>query len=207
MASATGSDHTPSSSPNPGCDDSSRTNLIINYLPQNLTESELFKMFVTIGTVTNCKIMRDFRVTVVLIFFLCVNHLIFTQRNFLLKILQTGYSYGFGFVNYQKQDDAIRAIQTLNGLQIQNKRIKVSYARPPGEDRKETNLYVTNLPRFYILKSDIISSKVSILNFSFCRDVTEEELSIIFSAHGNIVQMNLLKDKITGMPRGVAFVR
>lgn len=66
MASATGSDHTPSSSPNPGSsgDDSSRTNLIINYLPQNLTESELFKMFVTIGTVTNCKIMRDFRVII-----------------------------------------------------------------------------------------------------------------------------------------------
>jgi protein sex-lethal len=161
MASAAGSDNTPSSSPNPGSgssDDSSRTNLIINYLPQNLTESELFKMFVTIGTVTNCKIMRDFR---------------------------TGYSYGFGFVNYQKADDAIRAIQTLNGLQIQNKRIKVSYARPPGEDRKETNLYVTNLPR----------------------DVTEDELTNIFSAYGNIVQMNLLKDKITGMPRGVAFVR
>ena len=51
-------------------------------------------------------------------------------------------------MNYQKADDAIRAIQTLNGLQIQNKRIKVSYARPPGEDRKETNLYVTNLPRY-----------------------------------------------------------
>jgi len=160
MASAAGSDNSPSSSPNPcsSQDDPSRTNLIINYLPQNLTESELFKMFVTIGTVTNCKIMRDFR---------------------------TGYSYGFGFVNYQKADDAIRAIQTLNGLQIQNKRIKVSYARPPGEDRKETNLYVTNLPR----------------------DVTEDELTIIFSAYGNIVQMNLLKDKITGMPRGVAFVR
>ncbi len=39
------------------------------------------------------------------------------------------------------------------------------------------------------------------------RDVTEDELTNIFSAHGNIVQMNLLKDKITGMPRGVAFVR
>jgi len=67
---------------------------------------------------------------------------------FFLFLLQTGYSYGFGFVNYQRADDAIRAIQTLNGLQIQNKRIKVSYARPPGEDRKETNLYVTNLPRY-----------------------------------------------------------
>ena len=67
MASATGSDNNTSSSPNSGNggngrDDDSRTNLIINYLPQNLTESELFKMFVTIGTVTNCKIMRDFRV-------------------------------------------------------------------------------------------------------------------------------------------------
>ena len=37
--------------------------------------------------------------------------------------------------------------------------------------------------------------------------MTEDELSNIFSAYGNIVQMNLLKDKITGMPRGVAFVR
>ena len=62
---ASGSDHTPSSSPNLHDRDDSRTNLIINYLPQNLTESELFKMFVTIGTVTNCKIMRDFRVNVI----------------------------------------------------------------------------------------------------------------------------------------------
>jgi len=51
-----------------------------------------------------------------------------------------------------------------------------------------------------------ISTELTIVSFIF-RDVTEEELSIIFSAHGNIVQMNLLKDKITGMPRGVAFVR
>ena len=41
----------------------------------------------------------------------------------------------------------------------------------------------------------------------FYRDVNEDELTQLFSAYGNIVQMNLLKDKITGMPRGVAFVR
>lgn len=49
-------------------------------------------------------------------------------------------------------------------------------------------------------------SKLQLL-FPQSRDVTEDELTNIFSAHGNIVQMNLLKDKITGMPRGVAFVR
>lgn len=62
-------------------------------------------------------------------------------------IFQTGYSYGFGFVNYAKAEDAATAISTLNGLQVQNKRLKVSFARPSGEEIKETNLYVTNLPR------------------------------------------------------------
>lgn len=101
------------------------------------------------------------------------------------SFFQTGYSYGFGFVNYCKEEDASRAIGTLNGLQVQNKRLKVSYARPAGEEIKETNLYVTNLPR----------------------NVTEQEIEDIFGRFGNIVQKNILKDKVTGMPRGVAFVR
>lgn len=36
-----------------------------------------------------------------------------------------GQSLGYGFVNYQKQDDADKAIGTLNGLRLQNKTIKV----------------------------------------------------------------------------------
>ncbi|KAK7864814.1 hypothetical protein R5R35_001620 [Gryllus longicercus] len=135
-----------------------KTNLIINYLPQNMTEKELYSMFVTIGPVESCRVMKDFK---------------------------TGYSYGFGFVNYAKAEDASRAIGTLNGLQVQNKRLKVSFARPSGEDIKETNLYVTNLPR----------------------NITEQYLEQLFGKYGTIVQKNLLKDKVTGMPRGVAFVR
>ena len=49
--------------------------------------------------------------------------------------------------------------------------------------------------------------KIVVLIDHIHRDVNEDELTNIFSAYGNIVQMNLLKDKITGMPRGVAFVR
>ncbi|XP_046386835.1 sex-lethal homolog isoform X1 [Ischnura elegans] len=142
----------------PHMDGEMRTNLIINYLPQNMTEKELYSMFVTIGPLESCRVMKDYK---------------------------TGYSYGFGFVNYQKPEDAARAIGTLNGLQVQNKRLKVSYARPSGEEIKETNLYVTNLPR----------------------DITEEQLELLFGKFGNIVQKNLLKDKVTSLPRGVAFVR
>lgn len=88
-------------------------------------------------------------------------------------------------MNYCKEEDASRAISTLNGLQVQNKRLKVSYARPAGDDIKDTNLYVTNLPK----------------------DITEQEIENIFGQYGCIVQKNILKDKVTGMPRGVAFVR
>ncbi|CAL7942414.1 unnamed protein product [Xylocopa violacea] len=138
--------------------DEPRTNLIINYLPQSMTEKDLYSLFVTIGPVESCRVMKDYK---------------------------TGYSYGFGFVNYAKAEDAATAINTLNGLQVQNKRLKVSFARPSGEEIKETNLYVTNLPR----------------------NITESQIDDIFSKYGNIVQKNILKDKLTGLPRGVAFVR
>lgn len=98
---------------------------------------------------------------------------------------QTGYSYGFAFVNFMNDEAAIRAIKCLNGYTIRGKRLKVSYARPAGDELRETNLYITNLPR----------------------TITEEQLDIIFGKYGHIVQKNILRDKLTGQPRGVAFVR
>lgn len=50
---------------------------------------------------------------------------------------------------------------------------------------KDSNLYITNLPK----------------------DISEEEIQKLFCHYGEIVQKSVLKDKITGMPRGVAFVR
>ncbi|GBM67944.1 hypothetical protein AVEN_214716-1, partial [Araneus ventricosus] len=37
-----------------------------------------------------------------------------------------GQSLGYGFVNYVRAEDAEKAINTLNGLRLQNKTIKVS---------------------------------------------------------------------------------
>lgn len=39
-----------------------RTNLIINYLPQNLTDQEFYKIFVVVGPIKNCRIMKDLKV-------------------------------------------------------------------------------------------------------------------------------------------------
>lgn len=42
--------------------DEPRTNLIINYLPQSMTEKDLYSLFVTIGPVESCRVMKDYKV-------------------------------------------------------------------------------------------------------------------------------------------------
>ena len=65
-----------------------------------MTDTELYSMFITLGPIVSAKIMRD---------------------------KSSGYSFGYGFVQYESPADAAKAIQQLNGLQVaNNKRIKVS---------------------------------------------------------------------------------
>ena len=66
-----------------------------------LFKEEIRSLFSSIGEVESCKLIRD-------------------------KV--TGQSLGYGFVNYQRQEDAAKAIQTLNGLRLQNKTIKVRHS-------------------------------------------------------------------------------
>lgn len=44
-----------------------------------------------------------------------------------LSLSLLGQSLGYGFVNYVRPDDADKAINTLNGLRLQNKTIKVGF--------------------------------------------------------------------------------
>lgn len=45
-----------------GDGDSNRTNLIVNYLPQTMTDKDLYTMFVSHGPLDNVRIMKDFKV-------------------------------------------------------------------------------------------------------------------------------------------------
>lgn len=146
----------------------SKTNLIVNYLPQAMTQEEIRSLFSSIGEVESCKLIRD-------------------------KV--TGQSLGYGFVNYLRPEDAEKAINTLNGLRLQNKTIKVSYARPSSEAIKGANLYVSGLPK----------------------SMTQLDLEGLFSPFGRIITSRILCDNITesdcspnssaGLSKGVGFVR
>jgi len=147
-----------------------KTNLIVNYLPQTMTQEEIRSLFSSIGEVESCKLIRD-------------------------KV--TGQSLGYGFVNYHRTEDASKAIQTLNGLRLQNKTIKVSYARPSSEAIKGANLYVSGLPKH----------------------MAQPDLERLFSSCGNIITSRILCDNITGggaskadgsvpgLSKGVGFIR
>ncbi|XP_046805640.1 ELAV-like protein 2 isoform X1 [Lucilia cuprina] len=145
-------------------DNDPKTNLIVNYLPQTMSQEDIRALFVTFGEVESCKLIRD-------------------------KV--TGQSLGYGFVNYVKQEDAEKAISSLNGLRLQNKTIKVSIARPSSESIKGANLYVSGLPK----------------------NMTQPDLEQLFSPYGKIITSRILCDNITagpidqGLSKGVGFIR
>ncbi|XP_056599920.1 ELAV-like protein 1a isoform X2 [Triplophysa dalaica] len=134
------------------------TNLIVNYLPQNMSQDELRSLFSSIGEVESAKLIRD-------------------------KV--AGHSLGYGFVNYLNPSDAERAISTLNGLRLQSKTIKVSYARPSSDTIKDANLYISGLPK----------------------TMTQKDVEDMFARYGSIINSRILVDQATGLSRGVAFIR
>ncbi|XP_054614415.1 ELAV-like protein 3 isoform X8 [Dunckerocampus dactyliophorus] len=144
-----------------GATDDSKTNLIVNYLPQNMTQEEFKSLFGSIGEIESCKLVRD-------------------------KI--TGQSLGYGFVNYVDPNDADKAINTLNGLKLQTKTIKVSYARPSSASIRDANLYVSGLPK----------------------TMSQKDMEQLFSQYGRIITSRILVDQVTvgaGISRGVGFIR
>nr|ABO93208.1 Elav [Platynereis dumerilii] len=157
-----GSNHSPVS---PGAEDS-KTNLIVNYLPQTMTQEEIRSLFSSIGEVESCKLIRDKA----------------TDQSSGTSSCQ---SLGYGFVNYKRPEDAEKAINTLNGLRLQNKTIKVSYARPSSESIKGANLYLSGLPK----------------------SMSEPELRSLFSSCGSIINCRILCDNTTGLSKGVGFIR
>ena len=135
-----------------------KTNLIVNYLPHSMSEEDVRNLFSAVGSVQSCKLIKD-------------------------KLSQT--SLGYAFVNYYVAEDAEKAIQSLNGLPLQNKTVKVSYARPSSASIKNANLYVAHMPATY----------------------TVHELEALFRPFGGIITSRVLVDTATGLSRGVGFVR
>ncbi len=123
-----------------------------------MTDDEVRNLFEAIGPVQSCKIIRE-------------------------KFNQS--SLGYAFINFTSGEDAQAAIDSLNGIPLQGKTIKVSYARPSSNTIKNANLYIAYLPKTF----------------------TQADLDTYFSVHGKIITSKILTDTSTGLSRGAGFVR
>ena len=94
-----------------------KTKLIVNYIPQSMTDNDFQNLFGSVGALESTKILRD---------------------------NATNYSFGYGFVDYQTPESAEIAIKELNGHKILNKTLRVAFSKPQGTSRN-VNLYVSGL--------------------------------------------------------------
>lgn len=103
----------PTVSPGPEDEES---NLIVNFIPSNMSTDEFTALFSKYGTIQKSTIIHD---------------------------KTTGQSLGYGFVLYENQESAEAAIKELNGYHVADKILKVSYSK--SAHSREANVYVANL--------------------------------------------------------------
>jgi len=132
-------------------------NLIINYLPPSFTENDVMHYFSPYGVIQQCKVVMD---------------------------LHTRKSKGYGFVKFADKKSADEAMEALNGYAIDNKKLKVAVARKHCKEIRNSNLYVTHLPK----------------------TLDSKGLEELFKPYGKLVECRVLTDK-QGRYRGVGFVR
>jgi len=118
-----------------------KTKLIVNYLPQSMSDDQFRALFSQVGPLESHRVMRD---------------------------KASDYSFGYGFIDYTDPNHALEAIAKLNGHRIDNKTLRVAFSKPPGSN-KNVNLYVSGLgldiseDRLLMLFSnhgDVINTKV-----------------------------------------------
>jgi len=101
-------------------EDGTKTNIIVNYLPQDMTQEEFAKFFERIGFIESVALMKN----------------------------SDGSSKCYGFVKFEHPIDAELAVNTFDGYILDGKRLKVALARPGGP-RAKCKLFVGNIPIYW----------------------------------------------------------
>ncbi|KAH0448582.1 hypothetical protein IEQ34_022382 [Dendrobium chrysotoxum] len=136
-------------------------NIFIKNLDTNIDNKALHDIFVSFGPVLSCKVAVD----------------------------SNGQSKGYGFVQFENEDSAQKAIRKLNGMLVNERKVYVGlFIRRQDRDRengspKFTNVYVKNLPETF----------------------NEEDLRKEFSEFGDTDSVIIMRDA-HGVSRGFGFV-
>ncbi|VDO03994.1 unnamed protein product [Rodentolepis nana] len=139
--------------------DSGRANLFVKNFPKNFTEADLNSEFRAIGPVLSVKISRTAQ----------------------------GESKGYGYVQYEKVEDAERCIATMNGRKLGDQAIFIEAYKVKKDRICSSNAF----------KNLIVKNLRSTMN--------EEQLKEAFKEFGEITSVCIMRDEV-GNSRGFGFV-
>ncbi|XP_072569131.1 embryonic polyadenylate-binding protein-like isoform X5 [Paramormyrops kingsleyae] len=137
-------------------------NIFIKNMDESIDNKALFDTFSAFGNILSCKVVCD----------------------------ENG-SKGYGFVHFETQEAANRAIETMNGMLLNDRKVFVGHFKSRKDREAEfgakamefTNVYVKN----------------------FGEDVDDEKLKEVFSEYGRTLSVRVMMDE-RGRSRGFGFV-
>ncbi|KAL5060118.1 hypothetical protein RYX36_031722 [Vicia faba] len=153
--------------------DAGYTNLYMKNLDLDITETLLQEKFSSFGKIISLAVAKN----------------------------NNGMSKGFGFVNFDKPDDAKRAMEAMNGLQLGSKILYVSRAQKKAEREQILHQQFEEKRKEQVLK--YTGSNIYVKNID--DTVSDEGLRDHFCACGTITSAKVMRDD-KGISKGFGFV-
>ncbi|KAM4603196.1 embryonic polyadenylate-binding protein isoform 2-T2 [Discoglossus pictus] len=146
----------------PGLRKSGVGNVFIKNLDESIDNKALYDTFSAFGNILSCKVVCD----------------------------EHG-SRGYGFVHFETQEAANRAIQTMNGMLLNDRKVFVGHFKSRREREMEYGAKVMEFTNVYIK--------------NFGEDMDDVRLKDLFAGFGDTLSVKVMKDD-TGRSRGFGFV-
>uniref|UniRef100_A0A3Q4HMX2 Polyadenylate-binding protein n=1 Tax=Neolamprologus brichardi TaxID=32507 RepID=A0A3Q4HMX2_NEOBR len=146
----------------PGLRKSGVGNIFIKNMDESIDNKALYDTFSAFGNILSCKVVCD----------------------------EKG-SKGYGFVHFETQEAANRAIETMNGMLLNDRKVFVGHFKSRKEREVEFGSKAMKFTNVYIK--------------NFGEDFTDEKLKEVFSAFGRTLSVRVMKDE-KGRSRGFGFV-
>ncbi|KAL6317523.1 hypothetical protein AAG906_030276 [Vitis piasezkii] len=150
--------------------------LYVGDLDVNITDSQLYDLFIQAGQVLSVRVCRD---------------------------LSTRRSLGYGYVNYSNPQDAARALDLLNFTPLNGKPIRIMYSHRDPSIRKSgtANIFIKNLDKSIDNKAlhDTFSAFGNILSCKIATDPSGQSKGYGFVQFDNEESAQNAIDKLNGM--------
>ncbi|XP_059379874.1 embryonic polyadenylate-binding protein B-like isoform X2 [Carassius carassius] len=146
----------------PGLRKSGVGNIFIKNMDESIDNKALYDTFSAFGNILSCKVVCD----------------------------ENG-SKGYGFVHFETQEAANRAIETMNGMLLNDRKVFVGHFKSRKEREAEFGAKAMEFTNVYIK--------------NFSEDIDREKLKSIFSEFGKTLSVCVMTDE-SGCSRGFGFV-